>query len=185
MNSAAAALLESAVASSSVTAVARRLGVARSSLSLVINGKYPGGTGKMEQRIMEILGQPCPVYGGTRGPEACASRRAASMPTSNPYALRQWRECQHLESCAMSIGVLGGKVGEEEWAYLRMLRANLMAHAVQARRMELGLSVACAAAGLAEPSQTAPNPAPDKGGRCRVVPFPGPFQSCGKDDKAE
>ena len=89
MNSAAAALLESAVASSSVTAVARRLGVARSSLSLVINGKYPGGTGKMEQRIMEILGQPCPVYGGTRGPEACASRRAASMPTSNPYALRQ------------------------------------------------------------------------------------------------
>ena len=95
MNSAAAALLESAVASSSVTAVARRLGVARSSLSLVINGKYPGGTGKMEQRIMEILGQPCPVYGGTRGPEACDSRRAASMPTSNPYALRQWRECQH------------------------------------------------------------------------------------------
>lgn len=34
---------------------------------------------------------------------------------------------QDLESCAVSIGVLGGKVGEEEWAYLRMLRANLMA----------------------------------------------------------
>ena len=90
---------------------------------------------------------------------------------------------QDLESCAVSIGVLGGKVGEEEWALSHA--HNLMAHAVQARRMELGLSVACAAAGLAEPSQTAPNPAPDKGGRCRVVPFPGPFQSCGKDDKAE
>ena len=39
MNKDAAALLENAVAASSVTAVARRLGVARSSLSLVINGK--------------------------------------------------------------------------------------------------------------------------------------------------
>lgn len=82
---------------------------------------------------------------------------------------------QDLESCAVSIGVLGGKVGEEEWAYLRMLRANLMAHAVQARRMELGLSVACAAAGLAEPSQTAPNPAPDKGGALSGGPVPWPF----------
>ena len=94
MNSTAAALLKSAVAGSSVTAVARRLGVARSSLSLVINGKYPGGTGRMEQRIMEILGQPCPVYGGARGPEASATRRAAPKPTAKPNSLRHWREGQ-------------------------------------------------------------------------------------------
>lgn len=89
------ALLEGAVAGSSVAAVARRLGVARSSLSLVLNGKYPGGTANMERRIVETLGQPCPVYGGARGADICAARRAAPMPTSNPYALRQWRECQH------------------------------------------------------------------------------------------
>lgn len=94
MNKDAAALLKNAVAASSVTAVARRLGVARSSLSLVINGRYPGGTSKMEKRILEILGQPCPVYGEARNLETCATRRGTPMPTSNPYALRQWRECQ-------------------------------------------------------------------------------------------
>lgn len=92
---------------------------------------------------------------------------------------------QDLESCAVSIGVLGGKVGEEEWAYLRMLRANLMAHAVQARRMELGLSVAYAGRWSGRDDTDRAESRPRQGGRCRVVPFPGPFQSCGKDDKAE
>lgn len=87
-------LLGSAVAATSVTAVARRLGVARSSLSLLINGKYPGGTDNMAARVMDVLAEPCPVYGGPRTSDACASRRAEPMPTSNPFALRQWRACQ-------------------------------------------------------------------------------------------
>lgn len=86
-------LLDRAVAATSVAEVARRLGVARSSLSLLINGKYPGGTSKMAERVMDALASPCPVYGGPITAEACASRRAP-MPTSNPYALRQWRACQ-------------------------------------------------------------------------------------------
>ena len=92
---------------------------------------------------------------------------------------------QDLQFCAVSLGVLGGKVGEEEWAYLRILRTNLMAHAVQARHMELGLSVTYVAAGMAEPTRSAPNPAPGKGERCRVVPFPHPAQGSGKNDKDE
>lgn len=93
---------------------------------------------------------------------------------------------QDLQSCAVSIGVLGGKVGEEEWAYLRMLRTNLLVHAEQAKHLELGLSVACAAAGMAEPTRTAPNPAPGKGQRGRVIPFPAPFpQSKDENDRAE
>lgn len=87
-------LLDRAVTATSVAEVARRLGVARSSLSLLINGKYPGGTSKMAGRIMDVLAEPCPVYGGPRTSEACASRRAEPMPTSNPFALRQWRMCQ-------------------------------------------------------------------------------------------
>jgi len=87
-------LLGRAVAATNVADVARRLGVARSSLSLLINGKYPGGTDKMAERIMDTLAEPCPVYGGPISAEACASRRAEPMPTSNPFALRQWRACQ-------------------------------------------------------------------------------------------
>ncbi len=93
---------------------------------------------------------------------------------------------QDLESCAVSIGVLAGDVDQEQWAYLRLLRANLLAHAEQAKHLELGLSVACAAAGMAEPTRTAPNPAPGKGQRCRVIPFPSPFsQWNSEDDRAE
>lgn len=86
-------LLEQAVSATSVTDVARRLGVARSSLSLLLNGKYPGGTDKMAERIMSVLAV-CHVYGGARSADICTTRRAAPIPTSNPFALRQWRECQ-------------------------------------------------------------------------------------------
>lgn len=87
-------LLDRAVAATSVADVARRLGVARSSVSLLINGKYPGGTDNMAARVMDVLAEPCPVYGGGRTSESCVSRRAEPMPTSNPFALRQWRMCQ-------------------------------------------------------------------------------------------
>lgn len=87
-------LLDRAVAATSVAEVARRLGVARSSLSLLINGKYPGGTDNMAARVMDVLAEPCPVYGGGRTSDTCATHRAEPMPTSNPFALRQWRMCQ-------------------------------------------------------------------------------------------
>ena len=86
-------LLGRAVAATSVAEVARRLGVARSSLSLLINGKYPGSTSNMAARVMDVLAEPCPVYGGGRTSDACATHRAEPMPTSNPFALRQWRAC--------------------------------------------------------------------------------------------
>lgn len=92
-----AAILEAAIAASSVTAVARRLGVARSSLSLLRNGHYPGNTARMERRIVDILGAACPVYGGPRTAESCERRRAEPLPTSSPYALRRWRECQQCQ----------------------------------------------------------------------------------------
>lgn len=91
------ALLESAIAASSVTAVAARLGVARSSLSLLRNGHYPGSTARMERRIVAVLGASCPIYGDPVTEDECNMRRATPMPTSNPYALRRWRECQQCQ----------------------------------------------------------------------------------------
>lgn len=96
-------LLHAAVKADGVAATARRLGVARTSLSLVYHDRYPGGTARMEERILRVLARPCPVYGGPWGQDVCTARRAAPMPTSNPYALRQWRECRNCnqwrESC--------------------------------------------------------------------------------------
>lgn len=88
-------LLQAAVAETSIAEVARRLGVARSSLSLLLHDRYPGGTEKMAKRIFDALGRKCPVYGDHCDARACAGRRAAPMPTSSPYALRRWRECQN------------------------------------------------------------------------------------------
>lgn len=48
--------LDEAVAGSSITAVAARLGVSRTSVSLLLSGKYPGGTDRMAERIMEFTG---------------------------------------------------------------------------------------------------------------------------------
>lgn len=88
------AILLDAVRKTSVTDVARRMGVARSSVSLLVNGHYPGGTDRMAERVMQTLVEPCPVYGDARANGLCAQRRAAHMPTSNPFALRRWRACQ-------------------------------------------------------------------------------------------
>lgn len=89
-------ILEDAVAGSSVTAAAARLGVSRTSVSLLLNGKYPGNTERMAARVMEVYGpmRDCPVYGGKVNDAICTERKAQPMPTSSPWALRRWRECR-------------------------------------------------------------------------------------------
>lgn len=87
-------ILADAVARTSVADVARRMGVARTSVSLLLHDRYPGGTSNMAARVLSSLVEPCPVYGGPRVAGSCAARRAAPVPTSNPFALRKWRECK-------------------------------------------------------------------------------------------
>ncbi len=48
-------LLHEAIAAHGVAATARRLGVARASLSLLYHDKYPGSTARMEERILRVL----------------------------------------------------------------------------------------------------------------------------------
>lgn len=61
--------------------------------ALNIDGR--GTAQALFERCLRVLASPCPVYGGPWGQDICAGRRATPMPTSNPYALRQWRECRH------------------------------------------------------------------------------------------
>lgn len=91
------ALLRRAVEAGSRADAARELGVSRSSVSLLLNGRYPGGTERMEARIRERYSKrTCPHTGRGVTASDCAAR-AGDMPTSSPAALRQWRACQTCE----------------------------------------------------------------------------------------
>lgn len=87
-------LLTQAAEASSCTEVARKLGVSRTSISLLLAGKYPGNTERMKKRIIAMFGgHICPQSGLRVDSSQCQRRRAEPMPTANPHVLHQWREC--------------------------------------------------------------------------------------------
>ena len=88
------ALLATEAARTSIAATGRRLGYSRTSISLALAGKYPGGTDKLAATVLAILGRrTCPHLGRDVAPAECAGN-AGEMPTSSPAALRLWRACQ-------------------------------------------------------------------------------------------
>ncbi len=79
--------------------VAAELGYGRSSVCLAKNGKYPGGTSKIEARVLEVYSGDdgvffCPAMDKTVLPDECREFAARPMPTSSPFAMRKWRKCQ-------------------------------------------------------------------------------------------
>lgn len=91
------ALLEQAVNESSLAEVARKLGVSRTAVSLVFNGKYPGNPQRMATRIEAHYGRSVCPYSGYRVSRAECLELAGKIPTSSPAAMRQWRACQKCE----------------------------------------------------------------------------------------
>lgn len=92
-------LLAAALRKHGLTQVALDLGYAKSSISLASNGRYPGGTERIEAKVLEIYGRiQCPHLGEALTPAACATHRSRPVPTSNTAGLRHWkacRECAH------------------------------------------------------------------------------------------
>ncbi len=88
-------LLKSAIEKSTMTIVAEQLGVSRTAISLVVNGKYPSRTDRIEQRVTEVFGRvDCPYLQTHIRQSECRDYSASSIPTSSPRALRHWRACQ-------------------------------------------------------------------------------------------
>ena len=88
------ALLAAEAARTSIAAVARRLGYSRTSISLVLAGKYPGGTDNVAAAVLATFGRTtCPHLGRAVAPDECA-QNGGRVPTASPAALRLWRACQ-------------------------------------------------------------------------------------------
>lgn len=91
------ALLEQAVADEgdNKQAVADRLGVSRTAISLVLADKYPSRTDKFAKKVMDTLGRiACPHLATAITREQCRHFNERKAPTSSPREMRHWRACQ-------------------------------------------------------------------------------------------
>lgn len=89
-------LLREAVAASSLTAVADRIGLSRTTISLVLAGKYPAKTqDAVERKVRDAFEvRYCPHLNVALDGDACQRYRDRAMPRSSARDLRHWRACQ-------------------------------------------------------------------------------------------
>lgn len=88
-------LLNAAVNRSSKQAVARNLGISRTAVSLVVDGKYPAKTDSIEKKVIEVYGSvTCPHLDHEISLNACRSYHQSTVPTSSPRAMKHWQACK-------------------------------------------------------------------------------------------
>jgi len=91
-------LLTEAVAATNITAVAVKLDVSRTTISLVLANKYPARTDKIEERVLDTYARHTCTHTGVEITHAeCRRTSASDVPTSSPQAMRQWRACKGCE----------------------------------------------------------------------------------------
>lgn len=79
----------------SMGTVAADLQLSRTTVSLVLSGKYPASTDKIEARVLQTYGRvQCPFLGTELSGAQCADYHQRQAPTSSPFAMRHWRACQ-------------------------------------------------------------------------------------------
>lgn len=86
--------LKRAVDESSCADVARRIGVSRSAISLLVNNKYQGDTSRMAVRIKEYFSRVICPESGLQISRAQCRANVGNVPTSSPAAVRQWKACR-------------------------------------------------------------------------------------------
>jgi len=85
----------------SVSQIAREIGLARPSVSMLLSGTYPARsldlvTAKHGARVVEIYRHQilCPHLRTSIAKEVCRRHAATPMSTSNPDRLSQWAACR-------------------------------------------------------------------------------------------
>lgn len=94
-------LLRDAAETTSIQAVAdelTKLGnkpIGRTAISLVLAGKYPAKTDRIETLVLTRYGRvQCPYLNEEISFADCRNHHNREAPTSSPYAMRHWRACQ-------------------------------------------------------------------------------------------
>ena len=91
-------LLRNAVNATSQTSVAQKLDVSRTTVSLVLAGKYPGKTNRVAARVLNVFGQvKCTHTAELVTQTVCLDFAARRAPLNNPLELSHWRCCQTCE----------------------------------------------------------------------------------------
>lgn len=92
-------LLKQAEDAANITQVAARLKVSRTTISLVLAGKYPANTDRIAARVLDVYGRvDCPFLGSEIVQAECRAQRSSAVPTSSPRAMQFWRVCQGCET---------------------------------------------------------------------------------------
>ncbi|MDD5391167.1 MAG: hypothetical protein PHD37_17660 [Gallionellaceae bacterium] len=88
-------LLKQAVADSSVTAVAAKIGYGRPAVSQVLNGIYLGKPDKIAACVMALFDRwQCPYLNTVITGEECRAVHACPTPSHDPARLSQRRMCK-------------------------------------------------------------------------------------------
>lgn len=90
------ATLRAAVQAEGQQAVARRLNYSRTTISLVLAGKYGGRVDLVQNAVQTEFGTvACPFTGQAIARNVCATISAGPIPTHNPSKLANWQHCRH------------------------------------------------------------------------------------------
>lgn len=85
-------------------AIADELGVSRTAISLICDGKYTARmdkvSAKLAPKITALYANKvwCPFLHGEMTPEDCGLHSTAPMPTSDPDKLRHWAACRNCQN---------------------------------------------------------------------------------------
>lgn len=88
--------LRKQVETTSLKVVADKLGVSKTTVSLLINGKYPADTAKMQNLVESVfLGYTvhCPILGEIPK-HRCAAQQSTVDPGNRPQAIQLWKACR-------------------------------------------------------------------------------------------
>jgi hypothetical protein len=78
------------------------LGISKTTMSQVLNEKYPGNLGNIEAKVLGKYSTDkvcCPVLGEITE-KRCAAERVTEFRVSNPQRIKLWKACQ---SCPFNI----------------------------------------------------------------------------------
>jgi hypothetical protein len=101
--------LNEQVEQSSMTEVGRQIGYSRTTISLVLSGKYDGGLTAIAAKVLDTFTDhvTCPFLNDDITKGSCNDYQSRRMPTSHPRELDHWMACR--DGCPHSTQSLGGR----------------------------------------------------------------------------